>query len=142
MIDFDEKIKEALKRGDRSACETYRLIKAKILEFKTQKNAPVYDDAAEISILKKMAKEREESIKIYTENGRNDLAEKETSELNIINSLLPAAPKDDDIVTYVSEHYPEGIDKKAMGTVIKEIKSVFAGADGAVVANIVKSRLI
>lgn len=142
MINFDEKIKEALKTGDRSSCETYRLIKAKVLEFKTQKNAPIYDDVAEIGLLKKMAKEREESIKIYTENGRNDLAEKETSELNIINSLLPVAPKDDDIITYVNEHYPEGIDKKTMGAVIKEIKSVFIGADGSVVANIVKSKLI
>lgn len=53
MINFDEKIKEAY----RSSCETYRLIKAKVLEFKTQKNAPIYDDAAEIGLLKKMAVE-------------------------------------------------------------------------------------
>ena len=45
MINIEEKIKEALKVGDKSACETYRLIKAKILEFKTKKNAPVYDEA-------------------------------------------------------------------------------------------------
>ena len=142
MINFDEKIKEALKRGDRSACETYRLIKAKVLEFKTQKNAPIYDNAAEISLLKKMAKEREESIKIYTENNRKDLAGKEISELDIISSLLPVAPKEEDIVSYVNEHYPNGIEKKSMGLAIKEIKSMFVGVDGSVVANSVKSKLI
>jgi hypothetical protein len=55
---------------------------------------------------------------------------------------LPAAPKEEDIVSYVNERYPNGIEKKSMGLAIKEIKTMFVGVDGSVVANIVKSKLI
>ena len=59
-----------------------------------------------------------------------------------IEKLLPATPTEEDVVKYVSEKYPDGIDKKQMGVVIKEVKSALVGVDGSIVANIVKSRLI
>ena len=54
MINIDELIKTSMKSGNKVSLETYKLIKAKILEFKTQKNAPEYNEAAEISLLQKM----------------------------------------------------------------------------------------
>ena len=142
MINIEEKIKEALKVGDKSACETYRLIKAKILEFKTKKNAPVYDEAEEINLVRKMLKEREESITIYKANDRLDLAEKEEAEYKVIEKLLPEQPKESDVILYIDSHYPNGIEKKVMGSVIKEVKAVLVGVDGGMVANIVKSKLV
>lgn len=137
-----KKIKEALKAGDKSSCETYRLIKAKILEFKTKKNASVYDEAEEINLLRKMLKEREESIAIYKSNDRLDLAEKEEAEYKVIEKLLPEQPKESDVISYIDSHYQNGIEKKAMGSVIKEVKAALVGVDGGMVANIVKSKLI
>ena len=142
MIDITKKIMDAMKAHDKVASETYKLIKAKILEFKTQKNAPEYNDEAEIKLLLKMSKERKETAKIYADNGRPELAEKELAEAAVIDALLPKTPTEDDVMKYINDNYPDGIDKKQMGAVIKEVKSALLGADGAIVANIVKMHLV
>ena len=142
MLDINAKIMEAMKSKNKIASETFKLIKAKILEFKTQKNAPEYTEEAEIKLLQKMVKEREESAKIYKDAGRNELADAELAQVAIINELLPKIASQDDVENYLNEKYPNGIEKKSMGVVIKEVKSAFVGVDGAMVANIVKSKLI
>ena len=142
MIDITKKIMDAMKSHDKVASETYKLIKAKILEFKTQKNAPEYNDEAEIKLLQKMIKERKETAKIYSDNGRQELADNELAEAAVIEALLPKTPTEDDVRKYVDENYPDGIDKKQMGIVIKDIKSKLIGVDGSIVANIVKEKLL
>ena len=88
ILKIDQLIKKSMVMGndkrDENRTATLRLIKAKYLEFLTAKNAKPLDDAAEINIIKKMADERKESIKIYEENNRVDLADKEKAELAII----------------------------------------------------------
>ena len=142
MIDITKKIMEAMKAHDKVASETYKLVKAKILEFKTQKNAPEYTEEAEIKLLQKMVKERKETAEIYKQNNRIDLADAELAQANVIEALLPATPTEDDVVKYINEHYPDGIEKKQMGLVIKDIKSALIGVDGSIVANIVKTKLV
>ena len=142
MIEINSLIMNAMKSHDKVASETYKMVKAKILEFKTQKNAPEYNDEAEVKLLQKMVKERKETAEIYKANGRDDLASAELAQADVIEKLLPATPTEEDVVKYVSEKYPDGIDKKQMGSVIKEVKSALVGVDGSIVANIVKSRLI
>ena len=88
-----------------------------------------------------MIKERKDTAKIYSDNGRNDLAEKELNEAAVIEDLLPEIPTESDVVKYLDEHYPDGIEKKQFGSVIKEIKSAFVGVDGSIVANVVKNRI-
>ena len=142
MLDINVKIMEAMKLKNKVASETFKLIKAKILEFKTQKNAPEYTEEAEIKLLQKMVKEREESAKIYKDAGRNELADAELAQVAVINELLPKIASQDDVENYLNEKYPNGIEKKSMGIVIREVKSEFVGVDGAMVANIVKSKLV
>lgn len=142
MIDITKKIMEAMKSHDKVASETYKLIKAKILEFKTKKNAPKYNDEAEIKLLQKMIKERKDTAKVYSDNGRPELAEKELAEAAVIDALLPKTPTEDDVVKYIQDHYANGIDKKQMGSVIKEVKSALLGVDGSMVANIVKMNIV
>lgn len=142
MLDINAKIMEAMKSKNKIASETFKLIKAKILEFKTQKNAPEYTEEAEIKLLQKMVKEREESAKIYKDAGRNELADAELAQVAIINELLPKIASQEDVKNYLNEKYPNGIEKKSMGVVIREVKSEFVGVDGAMVANIVKSKLV
>ena len=142
MLDINAKIMEAMKSKNKIASETFKLIKAKILEFKTQKNAPEYTEEAEIKLLQKMVKEREESAKIYKDAGRNELADAELAQVSIINELLPKIASQEDVENYLNEKYPNGIEKKSMGVVIREVKSEFVGVDGAMVANIVKSKLV
>lgn len=142
MLDINAKIMEAMKSKNKIASETFKLIKAKILEFKTQKNAPEYTEEAEIKLLQKMVKEREESAKIYKDAGRNELADAELAQVAIINELLPKIASQEDVENYLNNKYPNGIEKKSMGVVIREVKSEFVGVDGVMVANIVKSKLV
>ena len=67
---MDKLIAEAMKNKEMNKVATLRLVKTKMLEFVTAKNAKPLDEAAEMQILKKMATERKESIKIYEDAGR------------------------------------------------------------------------
>ena len=142
MIDINKKIMEAMKAHDKVASETYKLLKAKILEFKTAKNAKEYNDIEEINLIRKMIDDRMNSAEIYKNNNRQDLANDELAQADVLQVLLPALPTEDDIKEYLNEHYPSGIEKKQMGLVIKEVKENLIGADGKLVANKVKEILI
>lgn len=142
MIDVNAKIMEAMKAKDKVASETYKLFKAKILEFKTAKNAKEYTDAEEINLIKKMIEERKNTAQIYSDNNRPELAEAELAQANVLEALMPALPTKEDVEKYLNEKYPAGIDKKMMGLVIKEIKEVLVGADGKMVSECVKSKLV
>ena len=142
MLDINVKIMEAMKSKNNIASETFKLIKAKIIEFKTQKNAPEYTEEAEIKLLQKMVKEREESAKIYKNAGRTELADAELAQVAVINELLPKVASQEDVENYLNKKYPNGIEKKSMGIVIKEVKTEFIGVDGGMVANLVKTKLV
>ena len=142
MLDINAKIMEAMKSKNNVASETFKLIKAKIIEFKTQKNAPEYNEEAEIKLLQKMVKEREESAKIYKNAGRTELADAELAQVAVINELLPKVASQEDVENYLNKKYPNGIEKKSMGIVIKEVKTEFVGVDGGMVANLVKTKLV
>ena len=138
MIDINKKIMEAMKAHDKVASETYKLLKAKILEYKTAKNAKPYDEAAEINLIRKMIQERQDSVCIYLENNRGDLADDEYAQIKVLDALLPPLPTEDDVKEWLLKNYPIGISKKEMGKVIKEIKEVLVGVDGKMVSDIVK----
>ena len=140
MIIIDEKIKEAMKAGEKEKLAVYRLIKAKELELKTAKNAKPFDDIAQVNMLRKMVKEREDTAKVYTDNGRPELAEKELAEAVLIKELLPPEVSEADINAYIDNEFTE-IPKSGMGFAIKCVKDKFPTADGAVVARLVKARV-
>ena len=142
MIDINAKIMEAMKARDKVASETYKLLKAKILEFKTAKNAREYNDSEEIILINKMISDRFNSSAIYLKNNRKDLADDEYAQIQVLQDLLPPLPTKENIEVYIDTHYPWGIEKKQMGTVIREIKTNLPGADGKLVLECVKLRLI
>ena len=131
-------IMSAMKDKENDKAAVYRLIKNEFLKFSTAKNAKPLDDAAEITILQKMVKQREESIADYTRANRMDLVESEQKEVNILKELLPETPTKDDIMAYLNMQYQDGIEQKEMGKIIKEVKEKFVGADGKMVADSVK----
>lgn len=142
MLNIDELIKESLKNKKSVDLKVYRNIKAEIMAFKTQKGAPVFDEAAEINILKKYASKLEDSKNQYSQAGREDLVSECTDELEVLKKLLPEPVKESDIEAYVVHWYENGIEKKNMGSVIKEVKSQYPGADGKMISEIVKKHLI
>lgn len=142
MIDINKKIMEAMKNRDKVASETYKMLKSKILEFKTAKNAKEYNDAEEVNLIRKMIQERQDSACIYLENGRNELADNEYAEIKVLERLMPPLPSRKNVEEYLSEHYINGVERKHMGNVIREIKDALVGVDGKTVSDCVKERLI
>lgn len=136
-------IMTSMKSGDKEKAETYRLIKAKLLEAKTAKNAKPIDEAMEFTILNKMVKERLDDAANYEANGRKDLADKERLEASIISELLPKAATEDEINNAIDEFVSNNgcIDKKSMGLAIKYVKSKYVTADGKLVSTLVMKRL-
>lgn len=141
MIDIDRKIMESMKARDKVASGTFKMLKAKILEFKTAKNAREYNDAEEVRLIQKMIVERKDAAAIYNENNRAELARQELEQAKVLEQLLPKIPTEEDVQAYLNSHYPDGIDKKQMGLVIKEVKSALVGADGKLVSDCVKNLL-
>ena len=135
-------IMAAVKEKAIDKANVYRLIKNEFLKFSTAKNAKPLDEAAEITILQKMVKQREESISDYKKANRMDLVESEQREIDILKEMLPTIPTAEDIEAYISYWYPDGIEKKSMGVVVKEIKEALIGADGKMVADSVKKFIV
>ena len=142
MLNIDELIKESLKNKKSVDLKVYRNIKAEIMAFKTQKGTPVFDEAAEINILKKYASKLEDSKNQYSQAGREDLVSECIDELEVLQKLLPEPVKESNIEAYIAHWYENGIEKKNMGSVIKEVKSQYPGADGKMISEIVKKHLI
>ena len=142
MLDINNLIMSAMKARDKVASETYKMLKAEILKFKTEKNAREYNDSEEINLINKMIADRNNSADIYNQNGRKDLADMEYAQAKVLQALLPVLPTKEDIDMYLNGYYPSGIEKKSMGLVIKEVKNALLGADGKLVSECVKSRLV
>jgi len=88
-----------------------------------------------------MISDRTNSAEIYLANNRKDLADAEYDQISVLKKLLPSLPTKEDIDHFLDQNYPEGIDKKLMGQVIKEIKEKLLGADGKLTSDCVKARL-
>lgn len=146
MINIDELIKNAMKSRNQVELRTYKGLKAKMQEFKTAKNAKPYDEAAELSIIKKLAAQHKDSIEQYKAANRLDLVEGEAAELEVLQKLLPPEVNVTDITAALGDWllHEKGymfIPKSEMGQAIKYLKEKFPSADGRTVADIVKSRV-
>jgi uncharacterized protein YqeY len=153
MLNIDELIKESLKNKKTSELKVYRNLKADIMAFKTQKNAPTYDEAAELKIIQKYVTKMEDAEKQYSQAGREDLASECRDELEVLRKLLPEPVTASEIYEelrywaeknhYINEEIASEIKipKKEMGVVIKYIKSKLPTADGKMISEIVKENL-
>ena len=84
-------LKEAMKAGDKTRVGALRLIMSalKDREIEARGAGKIVSRADELALLTKMAKTRQESLTIYKENGREDLAAQESAEITVINEFLP-----------------------------------------------------
>ena len=118
----------AMKGGDKARLAAVRLILAKLkdrdIELRTA-TAPADDDATVVEVLQKMAKQRRESIALYRQGARAELAEAEEGELAVIEGFLPAQMGEDEtraiIAALKAEIGAQGM--KDMGRVMAELKA-------------------
>lgn len=139
-------IMEAMKSHDTVRTETLRAIKTAFMNWQTSKEHAGQEltDADEVNILKKMVKQREESIEQYTAANRNELADTERAQVNIIKEFMPAEVTAEQIEFVVENITLSGAIepiKKNMGQIIKAVKETLPTADGKLVAQIVQKHL-
>ncbi|AYD48788.1 GatB/YqeY domain-containing protein [Arachidicoccus soli] len=139
------RLKDAMKAKDEDSLRGLRAIKAEIIKAKTEPGAGgQISEEGELKMLQKLVKQRKDSLEIYEKQNREDLAQKERSELAIIEQFLPKQMSEDELRTALQAIVSEtGASSAAdMGKVMGRATKAFAGkADGKMVANIVKELL-
>lgn len=159
-MEIDKLIKYATLDKAGAAKEAYRAIKAELLLNNSSKNPKPEgkivnsiafyrnDDSFDIkineldlSIIKKIIKEREEQISMYEANSRKDLADMYREQRDILKVFLPPEISKDKIQEAVVTAYPNGFTKKEMSKVIKQIKEIYPTADGKLISEVVKSHI-
>jgi len=139
--------KNALKLKDKNKISTYRLILSGIKDLdisnRSGPNKKETDDGDIKKLLKKMVKQRSESIEVYKKNNRNDLLEIEEGEVNILSNYLPKQLNDEEtkkickevienmgatsikdmgkIMGELKKNYSDSLDFSKTGTILKEI---------------------
>jgi len=118
----------AMKAGDKPRLAAVRLILAKLkdkdIELRTASTQPD-DDTTVVDVLQKMAKQRRESITLYEQGGRQELAEVEKAELAVIEEFLPARMSDDEVRAAIEAIKAEtgATGMKDMGKVVAALKA-------------------
>lgn len=140
-----EAMKIAMKEKQQAQLTGLRAIKSAILLAKTEKGfSGELTEAKEIAILQKMVKQRKESLKIYEEQNRADLAEKEQVEIEVVEQFLPEQMSEDEIKSTLQNIIAQtgASSMKDMGKVMGMATKTFAGkADNSLVSTIVKALL-
>lgn len=137
-------MKDAMRAKDEAALRTLRAIKAAILLEKTSGSGAEITEADELKMLQKMAKQRRDSLDIFTQQNREDLAAKEKEELAIIDKFLPQQMSEEELVAALKSIISQtGASSPAdMGKVMGMATKQLAGkADGKMISEKVKQLL-
>ena len=134
---IDEIIESSRKISNIFTLETARLIKAALVNNKhSEKPVP------ELEVLQKMAKEREKSIVLYTNAGRQDLARLESKELDCIKEMMPKEPSEKEIEELIAELMEATtLTIKDTKDVIADVQDRFPTAQKSTIVKIFKSLL-
>lgn len=135
---------EAMRARDELRLNVLRGIKSAV-KLKEVEKIRALDEAETIQILQTLVKQRKESIEQFTKGNRPELAAKETKELGIIESYLPAGASEADMNAAISKAIAEtgANSMKQMGAVVKAAKSALQGktVDGKILSDRVRERL-
>ncbi|MBT8219904.1 MAG: GatB/YqeY domain-containing protein [Bacteroidia bacterium] len=137
-------LKTAMKEKDQAALRSIRAIKAAILLQKTDGSGKVLDEAGEIKLLQKLVKQRKDSLDIYQKQSRDDLAQTEKEEIDIIERYLPQQMAAEELESFIKEIIGKvgATSMKDMGKVMGMANKELAGrADGKTISGVVKALL-
>ena len=157
-MDIDKLIKLATLEKNIAAKEAFRAVKAELLLNASSKNPKpegkficitgldswkenIEINELDLSIIRKLIKEREEQVSMYEANSRQELADMYKEQNKYLKELLPPEISKEEIITAIKTAYPDGFIQKEMGKVIKAIKEVYPTADGKLIAETVKENI-
>ena len=134
----------AMRAKDAARTSTLRMVKAAIMNREKENNTVATDEEV-LKLLRSQVKQRRDSIDQYQKAGRPELAEKETSEIAVIEAYLPQAASEAEIEQAVTAAVAEtgATSMKDMGSVMKAVMPKLAGknAEGRAVSDMVKKKL-
>jgi len=139
-------ITDAMRARDELRLSTLRMVKSALKNREIEKMAPL-DEKESQQILSTLIKQRKESVEQFSKGGRQELADKETAEIAIIEAYMPKAASEEQIVAGVKAVIAEmgSPTIKEMGAVMKNVMARFSGAgirvDGKQVSEAVKKEL-
>ena len=134
----------SMKAQDAPRTSTLRMVKAAVMNREIEKGGEM-DDEEMMKLLRSLVKQRRDSVEQFEKAGRQDLADKEKTEIEVIEAYLPQAASRAEIeaavATAIAETGASSI--KEMGKVMKAAQATLAGknADGRTVSEIVKAKL-
>ena len=141
-------MKTAMKEKNQTALSTVRLIQAALkdrdIAARGQGNSEGISDAEILSMLQSMIKQRQESAQTYCDAGREELAEREEAEIEVIQTFLPKQLSEDEVTAAIETIIEQtgAADIKDMGKVMGALKSQYAGQiDMGKAGGLVKAKL-
>lgn len=140
---LNEDLKKYMKEKNTLALNTVRLVIAEIKNKEVEKNSEITDEEI-LQIIRKQIKMREDSIQQFRSANREDLAEKEAQELEILKNYLPEDLTDEELDKIIQETIKElnASSKKDFGRVIKEvIQKVQGRADNKKISELISKKL-
>ncbi len=136
-------LKTAMKAGEKDKVKVLRNLQAVIKKIEIDDQVEL-DNTAILAVLQKQIKQRQESLAIYQENNRADLAEKEQFEMDILQEFMPKQMSEEELTALVQAEIAKqgATSMKDMGKVMGALKAQTTGkADPAVVSKLVKQEL-
>ncbi|HYX62761.1 MAG TPA: GatB/YqeY domain-containing protein [Burkholderiales bacterium] len=140
---IQDDMKAAMRAKDAARLSAIRLLLAAVKQREVDERIEL-DDAAVVSVVEKMLKQRRESIAQFEKAARHDLAEAEKAEVQVLSAYLPAQLSDADLQREIDAAISQSgaSSAKDMGKVMATLKSRLAGkADMGKVSSLVKSKL-
>ncbi|MGH1336324.1 MAG: GatB/YqeY domain-containing protein [Aureispira sp.] len=137
-------IKDAMKAKDNARKRTLRAVKAQLLLLQTSGEVEEITAAHEIKLIQKMVKERQDSYEIYQKQGREDLAQPEKEEMDILKEFLPKQMSKEELTAEIKAIIEQtgASSMRDMGKVMGTANKKFAGkADGKTISLLVKELL-
>lgn len=137
-------IKNAMKNKEADRLSAIRMLQAAVKYREIELRPNEISEADVMGVVKKLAKQRKDSITEFEKAGRQDLVDKEKFELSVLEEYLPAQMTADQVAQIVADVIKEqnATSQKQMGGVIKEVMARTGGtADGKMISDLVRSKL-
>lgn len=139
---INQRIANAMKAHNDVELKVWRAIKTTFMNYVTAKAGNFITDEIEINLINKMAAQRKEAYEQYMVANRLDLAEAEKAELDIIMTLLPNEPTEDEIISEINivvSTFDHKISMADMKIIMQHVKAKYPNVNGGIVSKYVKS---
>jgi uncharacterized protein YqeY len=142
LSDIKQDLKQAMLDKNDLVRDTIRMFLSEVQRYEIDNKEEV-DDTKALQIINKMIKQRNDSISQFKDGGRDDLADKEQSEVDILSKYKPAQLSEEEVAVKVNEAIEQSgaSSMQDMGKVMGQLKSLAGSADMGLISKLVKEKL-